>query len=124
MNNKYIIFCEGLTTSTSEKVMNIIKEEIKCRWYNVHSNSSTIIINTGSKKYSSSELRDLISNRVSCSVWVMQIRTTKNSAAHGSFADSNLWDWIKEFDTDDSDIESETDLPNVALNSSQGNVCI
>lgn len=115
MDNKYIILCSNYSDSESDNILDCVKE-IAPKWFNVYNNSSVIIINTLDKYYEATEIRDKINHRVNCSVLVFQIRTTKNAAACRNFASDKLWNWIKDFDSND-DIKSEPELiPDVGLN--------
>lgn len=117
--NKYIIVCSNVSNYDTDTLANIIKNEIAEKWFTPVSNTWIIGIPIGNGFSSAADIRNKITSRVSCSVFVMQIKTVKNAAANGEFAKEKTWNWIKEFDNDDLENNSDIDIPNVGFNNSK-----
>lgn len=115
--NKYIIVCSNVSNYDTDTLANIIKNEIAEKWFTPISNTWVIGIPIGNGLYSAADIRNKITSRVSCSVFVMQIKTVKNAAANGEFAKERTWNWIKEFD--DNDLEDDFDIPNIGINDTE-----
>jgi hypothetical protein len=118
--NKYIIVCSNVSNYDTDTLANIIKNEIAEKWFTPISNTWVIGIPVGNGLYSAADIRNKITSRVSCSVFVMQIKTVKNAATNGEFAREKTWNWIKEFDT--NDLESNFDIPNAGVSTQNNNI--
>jgi len=123
--NKYIIVCNNVSKYDTDTIANIIKNEISEKWFTPTANTWIIAKPIDNEISSAADIRNKITSRVSCSVFVMQIKTVKNSAANGEFAKEKTWDWVKKFDT--NDLESNFDIPNAGIsipNSEISNNCL
>jgi len=117
--NKYIIVCSNVSNYDIDTLSSIIKNEISEKWFTPNTNIWLIGIPANNNISSAADIRNKITSRVSCSVFVMQIKTVKNAAANGEFAKEKTWNWIKEFDNDDLENNSDIDIPNVGFNNSK-----